>query len=375
MVVVVLQTWEVCAKKGCLVRTGSELSSKEVCVLARGEVCVSAEEKVADTGARRVRLVRPVAGWASTKCLREAAESECARTGRARWAVDIGAWGPRPGSPAWEFLIDLIREPCERAAIDKYVNDEDKIRALVSRLLARRCCAVALRLDHADVEIARTKGRKPFVTEGAKARSPTRARFPNFNFNISHEGRFVVLASEPRCVCGVDVAAPDQFRRGPAAPRNLEDFFRTMRDVLSPREWAFVREGPRQAERFRYFWSCKEAFTKARGDGLAFGLGRAEFDIRQISDTPAKFEAMVAVDGADLAHWKFVGDELPFNHIVTVARGPPNDVVDAHGAFRRTLSEDNLTDIDLHAPHPRFEIIHLRDLVPPDKHLVFDSLL
>jgi 4'-phosphopantetheinyl transferase len=38
------------------------------------------------------------------------------------------------------------------------------------------------------------------------------AAAPNFNFNVSHEGEFVVLASEPVCIVGVDVAAPGQLR-------------------------------------------------------------------------------------------------------------------------------------------------------------------
>jgi hypothetical protein len=38
------------------------------------------------------------------------------------------------------------------------------------------------------------------------------AAAPNFNFNVSHEGEFVVLASEPVAIVGVDVAAPGQLR-------------------------------------------------------------------------------------------------------------------------------------------------------------------
>ena len=46
--------------------------------------------------------------------------------------------------------------------------------------------------------MARTKGGKPFEASGLP-RPPSRA---NFNFNVSHEGDWVVLASEPLCVCG-----------------------------------------------------------------------------------------------------------------------------------------------------------------------------
>ena len=41
---------------------------------------------------------------------------------------------------------------------------------------------------------------------------PRRRAMPNWNFNVSHEGKYVVLAAEPRLVCGVDVAAPEEQR-------------------------------------------------------------------------------------------------------------------------------------------------------------------
>jgi hypothetical protein len=47
---------------------------------------------------------------------------------------------------------------------------------------------------------------------------------PNFNFNVSHEGHFVVLASEPHTVCGVDCAAPSQLRRG--KPQTMDDIYK-----------------------------------------------------------------------------------------------------------------------------------------------------
>jgi len=95
----------------------------------------------------------------------------------------------------------------------RYLQPDDRKRALVSRLLARRGCAVALALPHAAVRIARTRGRKPFLAAprdgggggggGSGVRGPidgrrsdSRVSLPNFNFNVSHEGDYVVLASE-----------------------------------------------------------------------------------------------------------------------------------------------------------------------------------
>ena len=121
------------------------------------------------------------------------------------------------------------------------------------------------------------------------------------------------------------------------------------------------------AERFRYFWSCKEAFTKARGDGLAFGLGRAEFDIHLRPGPKLAFDATVAVDGKRLDNWRFAGEELDNGHIVTVARGPPEDIIDAQGEFKATIGHQRVDKAHLDAPKPEFVVLTVRDLVPPDR--------
>ena len=293
--------------------------------------------------------------------------------------MDVGAWPSELEddvfceSEEWKFLLNLILEEEERGAVGRFLKCQDKKRALISRLMVRRCCAVALGLDHADVKIERTKGKKPFLTAEAKEKAK-RKSFGNFNFNVSHEGRYVVLASEPRCVVGVDVAAPEQFRRRPSGkPVDLNKFFANMRGgVLAENEWHQIKNAQDQAKQFRYFWSCKEAFTKARGDGVAFGLGRADFAIRH-NDDQNTFEASVSVDGHHLDQWRFFGTELDKGHIVTVARGPPNDIVDAYGDFKRTFSTHN--DLDFPEVNPPFDTITIRDLVPPEQRHNYDTLV
>ena len=79
------------------------------------------------------------------------------------------------------------------------------------------------------------------------------------------QGDFTALASEPYCVCGIDVAAPHQLHRpAPAAagaplwPAPLDVF----RSQFSAAEWAEVQshagdEG-RMDSCFQRFWSLKE---------------------------------------------------------------------------------------------------------------------
>jgi hypothetical protein len=54
------------------------------------------------------------------------------------------------------------------------------------------------------------------------------------------QGNYVALASEPVCICGIDVAAPNQIRRCEGKPflQSLAD----LRNELSPEE--VRRQGP-----------------------------------------------------------------------------------------------------------------------------------
>ena len=387
--------WEV-RGNGALVREGIEKTSKEIGTLDRGAQVVVAEHQKTDAGLERLRLLKPFEGWVSAKCLRrmphrvsESTLSGCSDRSeeyRLRWALDVGAWETKDDTQEWRFLLHLIAEEDERQAVMRYAKFQDRQRALISRLMVRRCCAVALGMQHDDVAIDRTKGKKPFLTAAARlkcdAEKCTVEECPNFNFNVSHEGRYVVLASEPRCVVGVDVAAPDQFRRqgtpAEGKEKDLERFLATMKGVLAESEFQRVQTSEDQAKAFRYFWSCKEAFTKARGDGVAFGLARAEFDI-QHHPADSSFDAVVKVDGRKLKQWRFFGQELDHGHVVTVARGPPCDIVDAIGDFKRTFSDDNL-DADFSTdddgdPKPPFTTINVRDLVPPDRRHAYDTAL
>lgn len=280
-----------------------------------------------------------------------------------RWAVCTAAWAPEGAAAGaeWAFLLGLLPEG-ERRAVMRFVRFEDQQRALVSRLLQRACASRAAGLAWGAVDLRRTKGGKPFL-----ATAHGRPGLPNFNFNVSHEGHYVVLASEPVCIVGVDVAAPDQVRSKGRALSDAE-LQATFRRQLSDREWEAVLAGEGGVQdAFRRHWSCKEAFVKARGDGLGFELGRAEFEFH---GGPDAFEASVAVAGRLQPKWTFFVQRLG-EHWVTVARGPPEDVVDAHGVFKGTLGRTEFDAAEwsreLRAPSPPFALMELRDLVPEDR--------
>jgi len=255
-------------------------------------------------------------------------------------------------------LLGLL-PPAEVDKVMRYVRLDDRKRALVSRLLQRAACAAALGLPFSAASIQRTKGSKPFLHN----RPEGRAELANWNFNVSHEGRYVALAAEPLLVCGVDVAAPEQVR---GARRSLEALFKSMESQLTRREWRTIEAAPTERAKedlFRKYWSLKEAYTKARGDGIAFPLGKCDFHLDDATST-----ATVIVDGQPLDQWKFFLQPLPESHWVSVARGPPADIIDAFGAFKATFKRPSLPPAEMAAQlnqkEPSFIMKTIEELLP-----------
>lgn len=92
-----------------------------------------------------------------------------------RWAVDISEW--QPNDSEWSRLLALIPSH-EQADVTRFVRQEDRKRALVSRLAQRACASTTLGLPYASISLARTKGKRPFVTNQVH-----KPQAPNFNFN------------------------------------------------------------------------------------------------------------------------------------------------------------------------------------------------
>ena len=314
---------------------------------------------------------------------------------RLRWIVNVATW--RPADAEFEFILTLLPSH-ERDAVRRFRRFDDRKRAVVSRLMQRACIMRACetssegrwrraRFDSLDVR--RTKGSKPF--HGARL-GLTHA--PNFNYNVSHEGDYVVLASETHAVVGVDVAAPGQVRAvangSGRDARGVGTLLETFSSVLTDRERAVIeektrRDGERAGEElFRKHWSLKEAHVKAIGVGLGMDLRRCEF---RISDVDAETStARVVVDDVVRDDWAFSTQAFPPGgkdgpsadaHWISVSRGPIADVVDANGEFldvvfaERSFSEDAWRDI-LSAPSPSFELLTVGDLIPKEHHDEFE---
>jgi 4'-phosphopantetheinyl transferase len=111
-------------------------------------------------------------------------------------------------------------------------------------------------------------------------------------FNVSHSRNIVLFAFAYDSKIGVDVEhiSSDRTFQGIA-----ERFF-------SKREVSVLNSLPENEQRdaFFDFWTCKEAYLKAIGTGLSFGLDRVEIDITDGTDSVL---ASINGDADEAAAW------------------------------------------------------------------------
>jgi 4'-phosphopantetheinyl transferase len=146
----------------------------------------------------------------------------------------------------------------ERARAGKFHFEADRTRHIigrgVSRLLLGHCVGTAA----GALEFTHNEFGKPFLSDGLLPR-----------FNISHSGELVLVALARGRTIGVDV---ERMRKDMAQAEIAERFF-------SPRECAALAglAPEMQCEAFFACWTRKEAYLKARGDGLSLPLD--QFDV------------------------------------------------------------------------------------------------
>eukprot|EP00727_Mastigamoeba_balamuthi_P004352 m51a1_g13915 putative l-aminoadipate-semialdehyde dehydrogenase-phosphopantetheinyl transferase (134) ;mRNA; r:795743-796315 len=128
--------------------------------------------------------------------------------GRVRWAATVAGW--EPDEALWQELLRLV-EPEERDRIQRFRRPQpgggwatgrcnlDAKRALVGRLLMRKLVHDVLGMPYGSFRLQRTDKGKPFLPVKLTG------ELEDFNFNLTHDGDWVLLASEPHHLVGVDV--------------------------------------------------------------------------------------------------------------------------------------------------------------------------
>ncbi|XP_024029400.1 L-aminoadipate-semialdehyde dehydrogenase-phosphopantetheinyl transferase [Morus notabilis] len=265
-----------------------------------------------------------------------------------RWAVDISKWDPTPQD--FSFALSLLPLH-DHNSIIRFVRLEDRKRALVSRLLQYALVHEVLGIPNNEIVIKRTLEGKPYLEYGEIS-----TEFPNFNFNTSHHGDYVAIASEPLCLVGLDIVSP-------VIPwkETVIDFIYNFSFYFSSLEWDnIVSAGTCDdilVEFYRY-WSLKEAYVKAIGTGITHGLDKVEFHRSSLANISVK------IAGRAMPEWRFWLSELGKRHLVSVARGHPRSATES---YKKTLKHVEFDDEEfhkgLHLPNMEFVFRTVEQLV------------
>lgn len=164
----------------------------------------------------------------------------------------------------------LSRE--ERARADCFRSAQDQQRYVVRHGVLRQLLGGYLACAPEDIRLSCNKFGKPSVESG------------DLRFNMAHSRDLALYAIARGLEIGCDLEYRDPRLASPAV---AEHFF-------SPLERRMLRSLPRSSweEGFFNCWTRKEAFVKARGEGLSFPLGK--FDVSLVPD-----EAPALLRGGD----------------------------------------------------------------------------
>uniref|UniRef100_A0A822ZIG6 holo-[acyl-carrier-protein] synthase n=1 Tax=Nelumbo nucifera TaxID=4432 RepID=A0A822ZIG6_NELNU len=266
-----------------------------------------------------------------------------------RWFVNVSEWSP--SGDEFYFLLSLL-PPHEHSAITRFVKLEDRKRALVSRLLQYALVHEVLGIPFDEIIIKRTVEGKPYLEYNKQ-----NLEFPNFNFNASHHGDYVAIASEPLCLVGLDIVSlliPKQ--------ETTHDFIGNFSSYLTGLEWENIIKAGTSDDilgQFYRYWCLKEAFVKAIGAGMGYGLDKLEFHHNNWTNIS------IHVDGDELKQWRFSVSELGEKHWVSIARGHPQEAIES---YRKVLNKVEFEEHEYHfglqLPNRGFVLRKVGQLVP-----------
>jgi 4'-phosphopantetheinyl transferase len=153
----------------------------------------------------------------------------------------------------------------------RYRFERDRQRDCLTRALARTVLSEYADRQPADWQFIKGEHGKPEIVN---APLPIR-------FNLSHTGRWVVCAVSREQSIGIDIEHTERKND----VRAIAEHYFSVKEV----EALFQLEFRQQGERFFDYWTLKEAYMKARGEGISLGLGNFSFDLSDTDNITISF--------------------------------------------------------------------------------------
>jgi 4'-phosphopantetheinyl transferase len=207
------------------------------------------------------------------------AEAESARAAGCGWHLppplptlsrdEVHVWRAKLDTPPSAVApLEALLASDERARADRFIFPNDRRRFVVGRAILRSI--VGLYLGRAPSTVAFSYGShgKPRLSEAAIAEG--------LSFNVSHSDDTALYAFADARELGIDIERLDR----------KVDVAGIAGQFFAPGEVAAIAAMPAERQHLRFFdfWTRKEAYVKALGQGLSIPLN--EFDVSSIGRTP-----------------------------------------------------------------------------------------
>lgn len=205
-------------------------------------------------------------------------------------------------------------QPEEKERILQFMFKRDAKAAMVGRLLIRKLVCTKVGLPWDGFHLARTPKGKPFLVHPSPESDSAR-----WNFNVSHQGDFALLAAEQGKLVGIDVMKTTAPGSG-----SVQEFFRLMKRQFTDVEWKTIRTAESDWDQLHMFyrhWALKESFIKAIGSGLSFDLQRVEFHPLpyHMQEGSVYSQTTMHLDQEEESNWTFEECLLDEHHHIAVA--------------------------------------------------------
>ena len=198
-----------------------------------------------------------------------------------------------------DSLVKILT-PNEIARADRFFFENDRIEYILARGLLRHIVSRYVGFAPDQLRFGYNSHGKPALED--------EWRGDQLEFNLSHARGWVVYAlTKARCV-GVDLEYTD---RSIEIDQIAERFF-------SPYEASLFQQLPGQEKKRAFFscWTRKEAYVKARGEGLSLDL--RGFDVTIAPDQPALL-LRVAGDPSEARRWSLTDLPAPAGYAAALA--------------------------------------------------------
>lgn len=157
------------------------------------------------------------------------------------------------------YLYILIDSE-KKNIIKKYFNKRDKIRTLIGEILIRTIIIQELKINNNNIKFSRNQYGKPYLEN-----------YPEFNFNISHSGEYVLCVWDNKFI-GIDIEEIKPIE----CDKIAKNFF-------TKKEIAYIlnQDVEIQLNKFYEIWTLKESYIKCCGQGMSIPLNSFSIEVDQ----------------------------------------------------------------------------------------------